>query len=145
MDSWMLDDNTSGLFICVSIASKCANNPVSCKGCTIAIYTEKHPTDSGDIETSHPFQQEGRNTRCRDSFVLLVVPGWTEFETLSQRFHWLLWPALHLLLFPVDLSCSVNVVWRVAIGTIGSAAACHVTPGRKPTDCVYTAFQTHSC
>lgn len=32
----------------------------------------------------------GDNARCQDSFILLAVTGWTELETLTQRFHWLL-------------------------------------------------------
>lgn len=57
---------------------------MSCKCYRTAPDTENH---SADI--TQP-SARGDNARCQDSFLLLAVPGWTELETLTQRFHWLL-------------------------------------------------------
>lgn len=72
-----------------------------------------------------------------------VSPPLDRAGGLTQRFHWQLLPALHLLLLPSDLSYSLGAVCRVVIGTIASAAACHVTTRRIPW--VRMAFQTYSC
>lgn len=94
----------------------------------------------GGTLTPHGFQREGKSSRCKVGF----VPGWTEFETLPQKFHGLLRPAPLLLLFPCGSSFSLDVVWGVAMGTSGLAAARHVPPGRKahwPCICCFSDTQ----
>lgn len=96
---------------------------------------EKHIYDRRGTLTPHGFQQEGKAAGVK---TVLCLAGLSLRRCLRNS------TDPDLLLFPCGLSFSLDVVWEVAIGTNGLAAACHVTPGRKahwPCICCFSDTQ----
>lgn len=154
------------LLILLFTASKHANNPLSQKGNRIALLSatnekaasycqnlhiqpstqsvlniqlweqeEKHIYDRRGTLTPHGFQQEGKAAGVK---TVLCLAGLSLRRCLRNS------TDPDLLLFPCGLSFSLDVVWEVAIGTNGLAAACHVTPWEKSPLTVYMLLLRHT-